>query len=409
MKEIKVLDSLGTLLLKKFRFKSDREGLRCAPMTESEVLFKDESTGILCVLPENGIISKRKLFSDKDNEKIYALYFVNKKTVTQDIVVQIEMQDSLFSMVQETVDISITLNVKIKAVQKFIEFADSYFDDENLKISDIIPILGIEPAIKSLISSKQYESIVQLENSAKSLTDEINSIFSRNIILDDSGLFVRIVNIRFIEDVKYKSLRSEAQKKKVLCENYGYLSDKEKREFYLKEKQLDVLTEKYRAETISREQLSKLENAIAEIYGKTDILEKKCCTSPRISHDLKKYESFTFNGQDGLAKMLLDNNCYSCAAFVLRSTCEKKLRDEYYFRYDKLNHCFVDRYNDIFMRITHDEKNTRKLLFAHYILNLYIHEGNENMRIIQQRFPSKDDQKRYLESVIYLHKQYNLI
>lgn len=107
----------------------------------------------------------------------------------------------------------------------------------------------------------------------------------------------------------------------------------------------------------------------------------------------------------------------NCAAYKIRSSTERLLKDHYNFPYGiiktspngRKTYGFKKPYPEMFKSIAKNPYVAYQMFKDHLILNRFVHEGEENDRFIAQIFPTKEDQKRFLKSAYELRKKYNLV
>lgn len=98
------------------------------------------------------------------------------------------------------------------------------------------------------------------------------------------------------------------------------------------------------------------------------------------------------------------------AAFQIRSNTEALLRDKFNFKYkEEYPYGFVKKYNEIFLIITKDKKDTVRLLNDHSMLNKFIHKSQINDKHINSKFPTMESKVKFIREAYKLRKKYNLI
>lgn len=123
---------------------------------------------------------------------------------------------------------------------------------------------------------------------------------------------------------------------------------------------------------------------------------------------------YKFNSDFELVEFLLKKSTppqIHAAAFKLRSSCERKLRDYYKFKYISYKniHRFEKSYNEMFKIITKNNQVAVKLVEYHFLLNSFVHECKKNDLIISKKFGNIEKTKQFLVKVLEEHLKYNLI
>ena len=100
-----------------------------------------------------------------------------------------------------------------------------------------------------------------------------------------------------------------------------------------------------------------------------------------------------------------------CAAFKIRSTTEKLLKDKFNYNYYRDRNGrwrFQKNYETMFCEITKNREVAKKMFNSHLLLNKFVHEGKQNDEIIRKHYPTLEKQIEFLKSEYLLRKKYNL-
>jgi hypothetical protein len=166
------------------------------------------------------------------------------------------------------------------------------------------------------------------------------------------------------------------------------------------------LEEEQRRNTINEEKLERVTKHICDV---DEELQRRLPIRPEVNYDANAVFDLT---PPQVVEHLLNriNPPQECAAAgVLRSQCERQLKDYYKVPYDIKNSKFTKQYSDIFMRIAHNKKDAMKLMRAHKCLNMFVHAGAKNDKDLHSMFPDTQSRVNYLRQVCVLHEKYKLI